>query len=118
MIPVDKPPIPEMTIRMIEAFLTRYKISGRKGVATQIYNAMITVGYRHCLAPKLKPMEDAEASLALLSSTDMPSADTRNRGGVDCGEFTACWRLERITSRDRVFLKAQCDYDKKKLEQK
>lgn len=41
---------PEDTIRMLEAFLTAFGRSERKGVATQIYNAMFTVGYR--LIPK------------------------------------------------------------------
>ncbi len=36
---------PQESIRMIEAFLTAFHKEKRKGIATQIYNAMLVIGY-------------------------------------------------------------------------
>lgn len=47
----DEKITPEVTIRMIEAFLTAFRLSERTGIATQIYNALFTVGYH--LVPEL-----------------------------------------------------------------
>ena len=37
---------PEDAIRLIEAYLTKFSVSDRKPTATQIYNALFTIGYR------------------------------------------------------------------------
>ena len=51
---------PEDTIRMITAFLTAFKKSWRTGIATQIYNALFTIGYR---LRDTTPSPDREAVL-------------------------------------------------------